>query len=299
MNYTISAYYVKNGKKKFISEMHTINAFDIREIMYIMATNIISDINNGKFGDIPEDFDTTISPVLGDHYNRYRFIGDPSNHYFCIMCYMFESHTIFHDTIMFRGCKIHVDNECTITIGGHKIVLSRTQYTSFYDIFCRIADQFESTNSIISLDNPYRAVLMKFDSKNHVTFENASYVPYSTDMVAFTRDYLTGIRDKEFPKSEVRVQPKLSFDFEPSVYGYITTNLQKHEHKLQCVPIYTVTDGKTTIYGDHPIVRDGEHNKYIVTSDYEVELGRFDSIDAAYDFIDRKEADDINRKIQY
>ena len=298
MHYTIRAYYVKNGKKKFISEAHTKNVFYIGEIMHTIATNIISDINNGKFDDIPENYDTTISPMLGDHYNRYRFIGIPSSHYFCIMCHMLEDDKTSYDTIMFRGCKIHVDDECVITIDGHKI-LQHEQYASFHDIFCRIADQFESTNSIISLDNPYRAVLMKFDSKNHVTFENASYVPYGTDMVAFTRDYLTGIRDKEFPRSEVRVQPKLSFDFEPSVFGFITTNYQKHEHELQCVPVYTVTDGKTTIYRDHPIVRDNEHNKYIVTSDYEVELGRFDSIDAAYDFIDRKEADDTNRKIQY
>lgn len=298
MHYTIRAYYVKNGKKKFISEAHTINVFYIVEIMHTMATNIISDIINGKFDDIPKDLDITISPVLGDHYNRYRFIGIPSNHYFCIMCHMLEDGKTSYDTIMFRGCKIHVDDECVITIGGHKI-LQHEQYASFYDIFCRIEDQFESTNSIISLDNPYRAVLMKFDSKHHVTFENASYVPYSTDMVVFTRGYLTGIRDKEFPKSEVRVQPKLSSYFEPSVFGYITTNYQKHEYEFQCVPVYTVTDGKTTIYRDYPIVRDDKYNKYIVTSDYEVELGRFDSIDAAYDFIDRKEADDINRKIQY
>lgn len=293
--YKITAYYVKDYKKEFISERSTNDFYAIGDVMRQMATNIVDRIKNSEFDDIPEDFDCTISDMLGDNYNRYRFVGIPSNRYFCIMCHMMDSKTS-HDVIMFRGCEISVSKVAVITIGDHKVIMDHdfTGIQTFYDIFDHIEDTFERDKSNMVIDNIiYRAVLMKFDSTNHITFEQAFYAPYSTDMVDCTKKFLTAIRDKYLPRSEVRVQRKLDIDFEPSVYGFITTDNRKHEYKLQCVPIYTISDGRTIIYNGFPIIKDT--NKYIVKYNYDTEIGRFDTIDEAYDFIDRKVADYMNK----
>lgn len=270
---TITAYYVVDGRKKYITHKTIDNDLKILTIMNQIGEDIINRISLGQFEDLPNNFDNTIQSVIGDRNNRYLFIGVPSNQYFCIMCHLLDNDNNPHDTIMFRGCAIDVNDNVSIRIGNNMISFKLPR--TFYDIFDRVEEMFENWQScqfIAAKD--YFVPVFHYDDDQRIHFDRGIgvYSNHISDILEHCRNRLEHIKERDgFVGADCEVYKPSGAGYEPIVTGFIR-NMRRNMAHIEYIPMYTTTDG-VRIYDGFPIIKKAA-GRFIVTYDYNKILQR-------------------------